>query len=252
MIKYINFLYLYLLLLACNNGESKIVISNDYNLKINTYENSQLSFTTLYKNSLPIYLFGFSETDTINPETIAAYFYKDKQLDSISIIKGEKELEEFWVNYEKDTKFMILELNKEDIDIQSYNTDPIGQELYVISTIFGIEEYNLSRSNRITDTAIFNKRLIEISFDSLNISPFIAKMNLFSENNILTKFRLETVDNKVVFFEIILSDQIITSRIFYKVNHEVNYSVRLIKDKNDSILEKTTRQFEYFYTQNDY
>lgn len=249
MIRYLYFLCLYSLLSNCNSSERPIACDNDFDMKINTYENHKLVVSTLYKDSLPKLVLGFSEADTINPENITAYIYKDKQLDSISTIKGENTLDEFLIYYERDFKFMIAELDKEGIDIHSYCTDPIGQELFIISTMFGFEEFNPSKSKRMTDTVVYNKRIVEIDFDSLNISPFIAKMNLFSESNILNQFRLETVDNKVVLSEIVLSDLIVMNEIFYNENHQVDNVITLIMDKNDLILEKITRNFEYFIYQ---
>ncbi len=212
-------------------------INVDYDFKVKAAENNQCPVISYYKDSLGILSVSFKGKNCNDTEQKIKYIYNaDKSFDRFEIIKGPKNLEDYFSRTQRDEDYSLSTINeykKYDLDISSYLNDPIANELYIISYVMSLENLYLKKeSQRIEIGGI--KRFM-LYFGGINISSEVEKLGIGSkfedEENILVEFIMKTFKRKPIYFQIVLKGRSISCHIKYKNNQPYTVFTNYYKGK---------------------
>lgn len=209
----------------------------DYDFTVCGYVNKELFAKYFYKDSLPIYSYFFERSDTVNPNIVQQYLYRNQKIDSILYINSNMEsVKDFYLQYDylfrynQEIDFFINELKHQHIKIPFKIRNVLGLELYQMSMFMSYYELNENRNIELIDTVIGRVRKIKLNYiDTVDISFQAEKLQLGSkfqpENNLLLQYSVDVVNNLPISDEIIFTTWKMQRKYRYSRDKQGNYSV---------------------------
>lgn len=209
----------------------------NYDFTVCRYDNNKLSIKNFYKDLLCIYSCLYDERDTVNPYKVKRYLYRNRELDSILLIKDREQNEkynhiqyDYTFRYEQEINFFINELEKYNLKIPFQFRDVLGVELSQMSVFIGYYDFKEKRIIQKSDTIVGQVRKIKLDYiDTADISFQAEKLQLGStfqrENNLLLQYSVDIVNNLPVSDKMIFSTWNMQRKYRYSQDKKGNYSV---------------------------